>query len=310
MLAKKVLITREVFSSYTTGSILKDETHLELKAGLQDTTVLLRGSACTIRIDNAPGFQKLKNDTDLVNQNITLDFGRIKNRNKTAVADKCIQELEDELRKLDPQCSPINSHILQRALTSINKHVRNRGLSSRELIFQRDQYTGDQLDINDHDLSVQQHNLRLSNHPSSAQSKSNGAPLARNLNVTKGDLVYIKQEGDKFHARELYIIVSLENDMAILQKLRGNMICSRKYTVPLSHLYKAVPISSCPFDWDARNASDSNESSSDGDNNVEETTDFNDKNELVNISDTPPRVYPLRDRRKPIRYGFDEFQGQ
>ena len=109
---QKLLLTRDVFSSYTTGAILKNESHLELRRGLLSTTNLLHQSECIVRVDNATGFQKLKDDPVLSQHNITLEFGCVKNVNKVAVADKCIQEFEIELLKLDPTWKQIMTEIL------------------------------------------------------------------------------------------------------------------------------------------------------------------------------------------------------
>ena len=112
-----------MFSSYTTGAILNNESHLELRHGLLSTTNLLRHRECIVRADNATGFQKLKDDPVLSQHNITLDFGCVKNVNKVAVADKCIQEFEIELLKLDPTWKQITDRNLDDTLTSLNGKV-------------------------------------------------------------------------------------------------------------------------------------------------------------------------------------------
>ena len=52
-----------------------------------------------MRTDPAPGFQALYNDTLLKKHRITVEIGRVKNRIKNPVAERAIQELEEEIPK-------------------------------------------------------------------------------------------------------------------------------------------------------------------------------------------------------------------
>lgn len=61
----------------------------------------------TIRVDAHPSFQSLVNDEILQEQGITIESGRIFNKNKNPVAE--IQELELELLKFDHMSKPITS---------------------------------------------------------------------------------------------------------------------------------------------------------------------------------------------------------
>ena len=125
---QKILITRDVFSSFTTGIIIEDEKHTSFRSGLITTTELLRRQKCKIHVDDPSGFKKLEDDKELLDVGISLDFGRVKNKNKNAVADKCIQELQEELRKIDVTGSTISNQTLNVALSTLNKRIRNRGL--------------------------------------------------------------------------------------------------------------------------------------------------------------------------------------
>ncbi len=106
-----------------------------------------------IRVDTAPGFVSLKNNSELSAHGITLDYGRIKNINKNPVAERCNQELELELLHIDPSGAPVSAVVLQDAVHNLNLRVRNRGLSAREILFCRDQVTSARLDINDYVLN-------------------------------------------------------------------------------------------------------------------------------------------------------------
>ena len=53
-----ILVIRDVLSSYTTSSIISDETGDTLRTGLLMNTTSIRLPSCTIHVDNAPGFLK------------------------------------------------------------------------------------------------------------------------------------------------------------------------------------------------------------------------------------------------------------
>ena len=52
--------------------------------------------------------------------------------------DKGTQELEFELLKYDPSGSPVTYFQLQLVLQILNARIRNRGLSAKEVLLQRD----------------------------------------------------------------------------------------------------------------------------------------------------------------------------
>ena len=90
----------------------------------------------------------------LSSNGIILDFGRVKNVNKNPVAERANQELEQELLRLDPSGAAISEGTLHQALKNLNTRIRNRGLSSQEMLFCRDQATGKQLLFSDEALST------------------------------------------------------------------------------------------------------------------------------------------------------------
>ncbi len=62
----------------------------------------LCGPPATIRIDAAHGFSALANDDGLHQENLSTEIGRVKNPNKNPVAERAIQEVENELLREDP----------------------------------------------------------------------------------------------------------------------------------------------------------------------------------------------------------------
>ena len=95
-----VLLLRETVTSYTTAMVVSDETHATLRDGLIPLCIGLNpldGPCAIIRTDPAPGFVVLANDDILRSHRLSLEVGRHKNINKNPVAEKAIQELENEI---------------------------------------------------------------------------------------------------------------------------------------------------------------------------------------------------------------------
>jgi hypothetical protein len=105
-----IFVLRDSFSSFTITRIIPDEKSDTLKGALVECSAELKAAkGCLIRIDNAPGFLPLIDDKDLLHKGITLDAGRLKNRNKNPIAEKAISELEDELKREYPDGRKISS---------------------------------------------------------------------------------------------------------------------------------------------------------------------------------------------------------
>ncbi len=238
---QKILVVREVLTSFTVASIICDQKADTIRSGILNNTSLLRLPSSMIRVDNGPGFLSLKGDKILSEHGIQLDFGRVKNVNKNPVAERGNQELEHELLRIDASGSPVTATTLQNAVKSLNTtRIRNRGLSSQEMMFCRDQITGERLAVDDLNLSRQQKESRSRNHPHSSLCKAKGAPHANAAAVTRGDLVFIKSEGSKHKPRKMYLVMDVHNGFAGLQKLDGAKFQSRRYEVPLTNIFPAI----------------------------------------------------------------------
>ena len=194
---------------------------------------------CSIRVDNAPGFLALKHDKLLSSLGITLDFGRIKNKNHNPVADKIIQEFEIEIQRLAPNGGPITLGTLSIVVCHINSRIRYSGLSASEIIMKRDRITNEPIYIDDKKLQDIKYNKRVQNHHYSEKSKSNGKPFAKEALVEIGNIVYIKSDGSKHLARELYLATSVDykSSEAYVQKLVDNQFREKKYLVKFSEIY-------------------------------------------------------------------------
>ena len=110
-----------------------------------------------IRVDPAPGFSALINDDLLQTHRICIEVGRIKNINTNPVAEKAIQEVEDELLREDPSGGPVSVTSLATALARLNSQIRERGISAREALFQQNMFSNTLLPIDDRELLSHQH---------------------------------------------------------------------------------------------------------------------------------------------------------
>ena len=100
-----ILVLRETVSSYPLTTLIKSEKHEDLRNALIVLCSQLRSlhdGGATVRVDPAPGFGTLATDPILLSHRITLDTGRVKNRNKNPVAERAIEELGLELLNLSP----------------------------------------------------------------------------------------------------------------------------------------------------------------------------------------------------------------
>ena len=143
-----IFVVRETLSSNTSTCIVESERHDALRDCLAHLCMELRpleGPPSIIRVDPAPGFVALVNDP----MTQRLEIGRIKNPNKNPIADKAESEVEDELLRQEPGGGPVSLLIQAIATSQLNSRIFGRGLSAREIWFQRDQFSNAQLPIVD-----------------------------------------------------------------------------------------------------------------------------------------------------------------
>ena len=147
-----ILLLRECSTSYTTSCLVPDEKSDTLRDALARSVVgvhPLDGPQAVIRVDPAPGFVSLKNSNALQHLGISVEIGRVKNTNKNPVAERAVLELEEELLRQEPGGGPVTELSLVIAAARLNSRFRNQGLSSWELWTQRNQFSNEQIPIND-----------------------------------------------------------------------------------------------------------------------------------------------------------------
>ena len=190
-----IAVMRETVASYTVTCLIAKERH-EM---LQDTLLLLciglrplDGPPAIVRTDPASGVKTLLGDGLLGQQWMYLELGSAKNQNKNLVAERVVQEVEEELLRLNPTGGPVTEVELPLASANLNSRIRGQELSAHEMWMQRDQFTACQLPLADQQLIVEQHESRTANH---AHSQLSNAPYSQgplvDPSIEVGNIVYL-----------------------------------------------------------------------------------------------------------------------
>ena len=321
---QKILVVRDSLSSFTSATFISNETSVEYKDALIICCLPMKISSSSVRVDCAPSLKCLSKDNELVKMGIHLELGSAKNPNKNPIAEKANQELELELLKTVPSGVVVSAAALTKAVTVLNSRIRNSGLSAKEMLFGRDQISGERLVFSDAKLAKDQLLSRTNNHLPSAKSKAGPrGSLATIADVEIGSLVFIKHEGSKFRGREMYIIVAMNKttSSATLQKMNNGKMMSAQYEVPLSKLLPyqkqtknkgkvAAPVDIHSDSDSSSEHSDvvdvsSSESDSEYDYIVTSRSAPEPPAVITSVPDSSSR--PSRNRRQPDRYGSGDY---
>jgi hypothetical protein len=217
------------------GLIVDDEKGSTIRDGLVQLCVPLRpldGPPAVIRVDPGPGFNSLRNDTLLASHRLRVEVGEAKNKNKNPVAEKAVQEFEDELLRHDSERTSVTPTQLVVVIAALNARIRNQGLSSREIWTQRDQFSHDQLPLDDEIYIDQQYKNRQRDH------RFQPKVFKRDNDVVVGDLVYLYSDKDKTHSRPRYLVVSIEGQWCFLRKFIGTQLRHNAYKVHRDDVFK------------------------------------------------------------------------
>ena len=239
-----ILVLRECATSFTASCLVPDEKHDTLRDALTQLIVgvhPLDGPRAVIRVDPSPGFQSMANNDSLNHLNVTIEFGRVKNKNKNPVAEKAVRELEEELIKQEPGGRPVSAVGLALATARLNSRLRLPGLSSRELWTQRYQFTHEQLPLSDYKFILDKHAQRSTNHAFSEKSKNPHGLVPNTPPLHVGDIVYLISDKDKSRARDRYLVVSIDLPWCFVKKFRGSQLRATSYKVKLSECYAVPP---------------------------------------------------------------------
>ena len=242
---QKILVLRDHLTSYTSTMFIPNQT----KDTLRDSLLILASrtrrstSKVTCRVDAHSSFKGLADDGSLEKMGIFLEIGHPKNPNHNSVAETAIKELRQELVRINPHGGPASDRTLALATERLNSRVRHLGLSARELWTSRDQVSGNNLTLNDLEISDKQHAMRQASHASSASYDSRQAPPVQIPKIKPGDTVFVKTDRTKTKARDKFMVLSVDTaeDLATIQKLPMTKFKSNPITVHLRNLYLTRP---------------------------------------------------------------------
>ena len=229
------------------------------------------------------------------------------------------------LLRIDPSGSSVTPLALCNATDLLNSRFRQHGLSAKEIVFGRDQFTGIKLEVSSDQIALKQHQLRLQNHAASAYSKASVKRKASEASVHVGDLVFIKSEGSKHNPRHRYIISNISGGIASLQKMNAAKMSSQKYEVPLTQLFPAIANQSNRFIYRHPSSDDTSEDEEvtevHHDSAVHDTSDMesNHTSSDPDVSqsssddgtsgiDNPPMQRPVRHAREPAWLRGNEWE--
>lgn len=241
---KDVLLLREYVSSYTTAKLIWNERATTLRTALiilMSDLMPSTGFSVTVKVDPASSCRSLKDDKELFRNGITLILGHAKMKNKNPVAEHGVRELHSEINKVMGDSPNVTEKILAKAVQNLNCRLRWSGASAREVWTKRNQYTGEQLPIDDVLLMKTQEQLKKKSHTPSALHKARGKQNCSIEPVSKGDLIYINSDRNKLHARERYVVVEVANDTCKVQKFAGSQLRARVYTIKRADVTKVMP---------------------------------------------------------------------
>ena len=213
-----ILVNIDLFSKFMTTTLITSEKKEDLIEGIIRTVTPLRRSNSTlVRSDAAPALRSLAETPhpDLQSIGIQIIVGEDFNKNKNCHVDKAIQELENEIRKLDPSGSKISSATLAQATLRVNSLIRHHGYSSSDITFRRDENSNTALHIPDKLLSDKQHETRLKNQ--SALNYKNHAKT--NKTSSPGDIIMLKTNSTKHKIREPFLVTNQNGHHLTIKKI-------------------------------------------------------------------------------------------
>ena len=163
--------------------------------------------------------------------------------------DRKIQELHKEIKMCAPSHNVINVKILAKATAVVNERIRGSGLSSKEILFSRDQFSHENIPIVDEDIAKETMEKRNVNNEHSAKSKATVKQLEKPANASEVNLVFLKKDGNKTNKRDLYLVtkVNHSNETVVICKLLNCLSSSQasfqphniNYTVKQTDIFLA-----------------------------------------------------------------------
>ena len=234
--SQKLLAIRESLSSFTMLKVIPDQTALTLKDyTLEAILPLVPVTGAVVRVDGATAWQSLEVESKAGKgiwgrYNIKVEVGNLLNVNKNPEAENCVKETQKEILRLDSDIKVISGLQLAQVQKQMNTRVRFKGWAAQEIILRREQVEGKAIEVTDDDMASR---IRDSRDAQNSRTKADPPSQA----FEKGDLVFIKPELNKNHARDPHLVVGSEQGKVKLKKLK-NQLRKQTYSVEPNSLVK------------------------------------------------------------------------
>ena len=165
-------------------------------------------TGATLQVDPGPGLVALAYDTHSVLSafNISLDIGRVHNKNKNPVAENAIKEFRKDWLWFKPDGSSLNDSERARITAIMNKRIRQNGLAPKEMMLKRSLSNHCHLEIDDEAEGDNQLQRRTSANRKQLVKDSVTKQCVVPPKLSVGDLVYVREDLSKSRAREQYIV--------------------------------------------------------------------------------------------------------
>ena len=234
--SQRILVVRDNLTSFTQTIFIPNEQKETLRENLISIIYRIKPNMnITVRVDPHSSFKALQDDKILKECNITLEIGDEKNKNKNGVAEKAIQELHDEIVKVSGDKAKIDQIDLAKATDMLNSRIRFHKRSSKELWMRRNQDKGENIEVNDVQISDEQ-NVRRSKDNKKKEKKCK-KPLQE---YQKGDIVFIISDRNKIRRRNPYLVIDiLDNNLKVVKFAHRSK--GLAYKVKQENVFKANP---------------------------------------------------------------------
>ena len=103
----------------------------------------------------------------------------------------------------------VNHLSLATATASLSSRIYSHGLSAREILYQPDQFTTDQIPVHEIDIITEQYQAKLMNHKHSEKSKFPNKEFRSEAQLTLGDLVHPHHDASKL--RDRYLVAAIDS---------------------------------------------------------------------------------------------------
>ena len=262
---KIVMVSVCNFSGYMSTMFLPSEKTDDLLDGVVAVTTPFTSSSLQgrIRVDQAPGWQSLERQKEkLAAFGLDLELGDKKNKNSLAICDERMKELRKSLRVLVPKHG-LNIRSLAQATKMTNERIRtNHNLSPKEILFSRDNSTGENIKMEDSDLAEKIEEVRKDKNEANFKTKQMNKKEAKPANASLGQLVLLKADGNKSKGRDIYMVIGVSQDNTLTICMMRDIFSSKSMVMePHRYRYKIrqddivlapnqpTPVATEPMPW-------------------------------------------------------------